>query len=144
MNEVLRAVNAPSLDFSSNTSSSSAKQRVAEYDKENPGRSTRQAVADLGVSQTAVQNARKSGEHGCSPVTRPPKEEDFNWQDDSSIIVEKQLPIAVYFNKRNELVIRQEQEDDYDAFIFIALQNIGEFIDKLTDIVGIPSVGKLS
>ena len=35
------------------------KQRVAEYDKEHPGRSTRQAAADLGVSKSTVSDARQ-------------------------------------------------------------------------------------
>jgi hypothetical protein len=42
-------------------------ERVREYDEANPGKSTRAAAADLGVSQSAVQKARKSGEHQCSP-----------------------------------------------------------------------------
>jgi transposase len=46
-----------------------ARQRVAEYDKANPGRSTRQAADDLGVSQSEVQRARKSGEPDGSPET---------------------------------------------------------------------------
>jgi hypothetical protein len=46
--------------------------RLAEYDKANPGRSTRRAARDLGTSQTAVQKARRrSGEHGCSPHSVP-------------------------------------------------------------------------
>lgn len=36
-------------------------QRVADYDATNPGRSTRKAAADLGVSHTAVRKARDSG-----------------------------------------------------------------------------------
>lgn len=35
------------------------KQRVAEYDKENPRRSTRQAAADLGMSKSTVSDARQ-------------------------------------------------------------------------------------
>ena len=42
-------------------------QRVAEYDEANPGKSTRQAAADLDVSQSAIQKARQSGEHQYSP-----------------------------------------------------------------------------
>lgn len=42
-----------------------AKQRVAEYDKTTPGRSTRQAAADLGVSNKTVSKARAR----VTPVT---------------------------------------------------------------------------
>jgi hypothetical protein len=43
-------------------------ERVREYDEANPGKSTRAAAADLGVSQSAIQKARQSGEHQYSPV----------------------------------------------------------------------------
>lgn len=43
-----------------------AVRRVTAYDKANPGKSTRQAAADLGISQSGVQKARKSGEHQYS------------------------------------------------------------------------------
>ena len=42
-------------------------QRIAEYDKTNPGKSTRQAAADLGVSQQRVSQLRKSGDNPLSP-----------------------------------------------------------------------------
>ncbi|MFY9900073.1 MAG: hypothetical protein WAK67_20095 [Xanthobacteraceae bacterium] len=44
-------------------------QRVAEYDEANPGKSTRQAAADLGVSKSAVSEARSSGVHERTPET---------------------------------------------------------------------------
>jgi hypothetical protein len=37
-----------------------ASQRINDYDKQNPGRSTRQAAADLGVSKSEVDRARKA------------------------------------------------------------------------------------
>jgi hypothetical protein len=46
-----------------------ARQRVAEYDKANPGKSTRTAAADLGVDQKTVHNARKAREDHSSPDT---------------------------------------------------------------------------
>jgi hypothetical protein len=69
----------------------------------------------------------------------------FDWFKDDSIVLEEQLPTAIYFNERNHLVIRQRAEyRDEDAFIYIAPQNIAEFVDRLTDVVGIPSVGNHS
>ena len=73
------------------------------------------------------------------------RREDFDWFTDESIVLEEQLPVAIYFNKRNHLVIRQRAggwDQDEDTVIFIAPQNIAEFIDKLCDVVGIPSVGR--
>jgi hypothetical protein len=45
-------------------------QRVAEYDAASPGRSTRQAAADLGVSHESVRTARSgSGVNHLTPET---------------------------------------------------------------------------
>jgi hypothetical protein len=66
--------------------------------------------------------------------------EHFNWYSDDSVLLEKQLRTAVYLNQHDDLVIRQEADyRDNEVFIFIARQNIMEFIDKLCDIAGIPS-----
>jgi hypothetical protein len=48
---------------------------------------------------------------------------------------------AIYFNTRGELVIRQEADwnEDTDTVLVIAKNNIEEFLDKLTDICGVPS-----
>lgn len=46
-----------------------AKQRIAEYDKRNPGQSTRTAAADLGVSNKTVSQARNSVVTGVTPET---------------------------------------------------------------------------
>jgi hypothetical protein len=43
-----------------------ALKRVAEYDKANPGRSTRQAAEDLGINQSTVARARQSGDASAS------------------------------------------------------------------------------
>lgn len=45
-----------------------AKERVKEYDNANPGRSTRQAAADLGVSRETVRKTR-AGDNHLSPET---------------------------------------------------------------------------
>jgi hypothetical protein len=62
-----------------------AQERVAEYDKANPGKSTRTAAADLGVSDETVRKARRAnplapetvvGRDGKEyPASRPPPAE---------------------------------------------------------------------
>ena len=76
-------------------------------------------------------------------VEHKPAEDDskFNWSDDDSIILRPQPETAAYFNKEGSLVIRQRNWPEDDSFIFIAEANIGEFLDKITDVCGIPSVG---
>lgn len=76
--------------------------------------------------------------------TPAPTGEDFDWLNDNSVVLREQPETAVYFNADRALVIRQRaawnQEDD--PFVFISPANIGEFLDKLTDICGVPSVGR--
>jgi hypothetical protein len=68
--------------------------------------------------------------------------EDFDWSNDSSIILREQAATAVYFDKEGSLVIRQHRWPDDDTFIYIAEASINNFLDKLTDVCGIPSAGK--
>ena len=57
------------------------------------------------------------------------------------------MPIAAYIGQRGHLVIRQRADwnESDDTVILIAPQNIIEFVDKLTDVAGIPTLrgGKL-
>jgi MYM-type Zinc finger with FCS sequence motif len=72
-----------------------------------------------------------------------PEAKDFDWNtNDASIILREQPATAIYFNKEGSLVIRQHRWPDHDAFIYIADASINDFLDKLTDICGVPSVGK--
>ena len=81
------------------------------------------------------------------PAEKPkPVEDDsdrFNWNDDESVVLHHQPAIACYINRAGWLTIRQERswDENEDTIIAIAPENVAEFIDKLTDVVGIPSVG---
>jgi hypothetical protein len=77
-----------------------------------------------------------------APQATPRPSEDFDWGNDSSIILHEQPATAVYFNKDGSLVIRQHRWPDDDTVIFIAESSIADFLDKLTDVCGVPSYGK--
>jgi hypothetical protein len=77
-----------------------------------------------------------------APQATPEPSEDFDWSNDSSIVLHEQPATAVYFNKEGSLVLRQRRWPDDDTFIYIAESSIGDFLDKVTDICGIPSMGK--
>jgi hypothetical protein len=86
-------------------------------------------------SQASVQPAKSDQQAAAAKLAAHDR---FDWFKDDSIVLEEQLPTAIYFSERNHLVIRQRAEyRDEDAFIYIAPQNIAEFIDRLTDVVGI-------
>jgi hypothetical protein len=68
-----------------------------------------------------------------------------DWNKTKSVVCEQQDAVAIYFNSTGALVIRQQadwphQEDD--SIIIIAEHNIDHFLDRLTDICGMPSFGR--
>jgi hypothetical protein len=75
-----------------------------------------------------------------APVATP---EDFDWSNEEDIVLREQQSIAIYRNKHDSLVIRQERrwDQEEDVCIIVTAENIGTFIDRLTDVAGIPSVG---
>lgn len=80
-------------------------------------------------------------------IGREMAEEDrreFDWSSSPNVVIKEQPATALYFNPDGALVIRQKADWDReeDTFVFIAPNNIEEFIDQLTEMVGIPSVGK--
>jgi hypothetical protein len=77
-----------------------------------------------------------------SKIDRP---SDFDWLKIESVLHE-QRQTAIYWNADGDLVIRQraDWDEENDPFICICENNVGAFIDKLTDFIGIPSVGKRS
>ena len=100
---------------------------------------TEAAATPIAEPTKATQEA---AEAKLAAILAKQEEERFDWITDDSVIVEKQLPIAIYLNRRNHVVIRQEAEyPDEDSVVIIAPQNIREFIIKLCDVAGIPSVG---
>ena len=74
----------------------------------------------------------------------PEANSDFDWNSDNSVVLHHQPAVAAYINQSGGLTIRQERawDQDEDIIIAIAPENVGEFIDKLTDVIGIPSFGK--
>jgi hypothetical protein len=71
-------------------------------------------------------------------------DDDFDWNTDDSIILKEQRATAAYHNKGGELVIRQKAcwDEEGDIFILVAPENCDTFIDRLTDIMRIPSMGR--
>jgi hypothetical protein len=64
-------------------------------------------------------------------VGPPTPEDDFNWADDPAVVLQTQYGTAIYFNKFDEVVIRQQRFDDEDVFIYIQPTFIREFINRL-------------
>jgi hypothetical protein len=71
------------------------------------------------------------------------KPEGWFWSDNDHVIVLREQPeTACYFNDDGALVIRQRHWPDEDSVVVIGEESIFKFLDRLTEMCGIPSVGK--
>jgi hypothetical protein len=77
------------------------------------------------------------------PVEDEEGDLDFDWDDKETLVFRRQLAVAVYRNPEGALVIRQEPDwnEDCDTYIVISPENVSAFIERLTDVAGIPSIG---
>jgi hypothetical protein len=69
---------------------------------------------------------------------KPPEDEieDFDWSDSESVLFPTQPAVAVYFNPRREIVIRQESQyhPDEDHFVYLQRKNLRPLIERLQQI----------
>jgi hypothetical protein len=66
---------------------------------------------------------------------RDQDEPEFDWFNDQAIILREQRQVAIYRNRMDGLVMRQERDwhEDEDVFIVIAPENVRRFVDRLTE-----------
>jgi hypothetical protein len=110
--------------------------------------SQRSPACDAATEQAAtpiadpVRAATEACEAQIAALLEKEREDRFDWFAEE-LVLEDQRPVAIYYNKRNHLVIRQEGRDgDEDAFVFIAPQNIAAFIDNLRNMAGLLKAGR--
>src|SRR4051794_15603608 len=61
----------------------------------------------------------------------PRDQERFDWNNDPSIILHDQAATAAYFNERGELIVRQRDTLGAEGFLFIAPENVEQFLQGL-------------
>ncbi|MBR0685295.1 hypothetical protein JQ594_05170 [Bradyrhizobium manausense] len=62
-------------------------------------------------------------------------------REEELTLLPPQDEIVAYFNEGEDLILRQKSWPDEDQVICIHKDLISQFIDRLTDLVGIPSFG---
>jgi hypothetical protein len=67
---------------------------------------------------------------------------EFTWADGEDVVIRERRAIAAYFNQFGELVIRQKCWPEDDPIIYVPHDDILNFLEKLSDICGIQSVGR--
>jgi hypothetical protein len=80
-----------------------------------------------------------------SQADEPPQADhsDFDWIDEETLVLRRQRAVALYRLPDGGLVIRQERDwnEEDDTCIVISPENVGDFVDRLADVAGIPTVG---
>jgi hypothetical protein len=128
--------------FTARSGSGGSKQKFCSTDcrlgfHNKPSVAQRSPACDAATPLVAVtQPAEKD-----APAAAP---NDFDWGNDEDIVLREQQSIAIYRNMHGGLVIRQERgwDQEEDVCIIVTAENINTFIDRLTDVAGIPSFGK--
>jgi hypothetical protein len=70
-----------------------------------------------------------------------PPDDDFS-PENPDLLIPCQPATKVYINRFNQVVICQDHWDDEPAYCYFNPDSLMTLIDRLTDLAGIPSVGK--
>ena len=92
--------------------------------------------------QTLLPAVIEPPESENEPQATPEPSGDFDWNDTDRVVLTEQRETAIYWNTNGDLVIRQARWPDDDVWVIITEGSVDRFLDKLTDICGIPSMGK--
>jgi hypothetical protein len=76
-----------------------------------------------------------------SPAVREQTPAATTQSGEKVVLCARQHEITVHFNEAGDLVLIQSAWLDDDVAIVISRANIPDFIDRLTDALGIPSIG---
>jgi hypothetical protein len=75
------------------------------------------------------------------PAPTPDATDDFDWRTDDAVVLRSQPATAIFFNRDDDLIIRQQCDHDDDVAVIVTKQNVSAFLDALTDALGIPAFG---
>lgn len=93
------------------------------------------ATVTPAVTVDRVTSRESDGDDSPSDSPSPGRNgQDFDWsRDKGDVVVQQQQAVAVYWNPRDSLVIRQERDwnDDDDHYIVVAAQNLPTLIERL-------------
>jgi hypothetical protein len=114
------------------------------YHSENRQRDQRSPTCSEVPVQPAAPVAKPT------PATKPVPQRayradvtEFDWDDEDTLVLRRQFAVAVYRTPDGSLVIRQQGDwnEEDDRCIVISPENVGDFVDRITDAAGIPTVG---
>jgi hypothetical protein len=122
----------------------------SEFPPRNGSGGSRQRFCSSDCRGLFHKSQRSQRAPACTPQPKPENAPratqepsgDFSWDDAEAVVLHEQPETAVYWNPNGDLVIRQRRHwPDDDVWVVITGDSVDRFLDKLTDICGIPSVG---
>jgi hypothetical protein len=126
------------------TASHSPEPQYAQHSESHVGDPEQAANPPVAETKTLTDDSCDSKASLAVPVSLS-NDNDFDWSSDNEdVVLREQRALAVYWNTRGDLVIRQERDwsENDDSFLVISRNNVDAFLDRLCDVVGIPSVGR--
>ena len=95
-------------------------------------------IPEKPLPEQNLTNAFRTGSTAPSP-----EPDQFDWINDDAIVLKEQPATAIYRNRDNSIVIRQQAawDREEDTLIFITEQNVMPFLDQLCDLAGIAEFG---
>jgi hypothetical protein len=115
----------PGLNLPAVTKDPTAAERQRRY---------RQRKSVTNGHQTSHCDARDRDERNAQPVTLS--------SDGVTVLCAEQSKITIEFDEEGNAILRQSDWQEDDAVILIRRENIPDFIDRMTDALGIPSFGR--
>jgi hypothetical protein len=88
------------------------------------------------------RHARDATERNGSVTRDGDRNADTVTRDDVTLLCDRQDKIEISFNDDGDAVITQSSWPDEDSIILVSRDNIPQFIDRLSDALGIPSFGR--
>ena len=70
-----------------------------------------------------------------------PREPDFDWMNDTSVVLEPRRALAVYVNQHSEVVLRMQRDwdEDDDSFVYFPFNDAEMVATKIMDLVRNPA-----
>jgi hypothetical protein len=82
---------------------------------------------------SSMEDLKQADELGNS---NSQEDENFDWLTDPAVILHDQAAVAAYFNKFDELVVKQRDTLGCEATIYIAPENVERFLRGLGERAG--------
>jgi hypothetical protein len=101
---------------------------------------SKQCRANFHAQRHDVGEPNRAERRSIVPVSANQHDERAATKDGWNVVLAAQAEISVDFNNDGDLLIRERDWPNDDVTILIRRENVGTFVDRLCDVIGIPGV----